>query len=173
MVIDISVLMFVVLINSTPEVASVASIVPRVGMGGIVPRVGTVEGTVVGISISLRSSLGLSGTLLASPEVASVTDIGTIVPRVAIGAIVVGKVVGIGISLRSSLGLRCSYSLGLTPLASHKVSSIEPAVVSRSSVVEATIVGVSVSSGLGSGLRLGNSRGKQGEKNLNKDIIKS
>merc|ERR1711946_66441 len=148
MVIDISVLMFVVLISSTPEVASVTSIVPRVGMGGIVPRVGTVEGTVVGIGISLRRSLGFSGTLLTSPEVASVASI---VPRVAIaiaiGAIMVGKVVGIGISLRSSLGLRCSYSLGLTPLASHKVSSIEPAVVSRSSVVEATIVGVSVSSG--------------------------
>merc|ERR1719341_266407 len=93
------------------------------------------------------------------------TDIGTIVPRVGIA--IGGKVVGIGISLRSSLGFRCSYSLGLTPLASMNVSSmasVEPAVVGRSSV-EATIVGVSVSSGLGSGLRLGNSRGKQGEKN--------
>ena len=133
-------------------------------------------GTVVGIGFSLRSSLGLSGTLLASPEVARVASI---VPRVGIGAIdprVVSKVVGIGISLRSSLGFRCSYSLGLTPLASINVSSmasVEPAVVGRSSVVEATIVGVSVSSGLGSGLRLGNSRGKQGEKNLNKDTIKS
>ena len=164
MVVDISVLS-VVLISSTRKVIG---IVPRVGIGAVM------VGKVVGIS--LRSSLGLSRTLLTSEDVASMTAIGTIVPRVGIvrRVAVVGKVVGIGVSLRSChgfrSGLRCSY--GLTPLASQNVSSIaEPAVVGGSSVVVATIV--SVSRGLGSGLRLSNSRSKQSEKNLNKDTIKS